>query len=56
MADKSFDFSETTALRMAELLSQTCSLQEYKRIQSIYIRARFGSDAKQIAAQTGFAV
>lgn len=56
MVDKLYDFSEITALRMAELMTQTRSLQEYKRIQAIYIRARYGSDAKEIAAQTGFAV
>lgn len=42
-------FPENTAERMKELLSSTRSVDEFKRIQSVYLRAEYSYSASQIA-------
>lgn len=46
-------FPVGTAERMRQLLTSTHSLSEYRRIQSIYFRAKYGYGAGQIADMVG---
>jgi transposase len=46
-------FPPETAERMERLLKSTESLDEYRRIQSIYLRSRYGFCAEQIAEWVG---
>jgi transposase len=56
VTEKPYNFSEEVASRMEELLAKASNQQDYRRIQTIYFRARYGDSAEQIAARTGFAV
>ena len=49
-------FPVGTAERMKQLLASTNSLSEYRRIQSIYLRAKYGYSAVQIADMVGFKI
>lgn len=49
-------FSKSTAEKMEDLLSCTTNLNEYKRIQCIYFRAKFDYDTTLIAQITGYKV
>lgn len=46
-------FPVGTVERMEKLLKSTDSLAEYRRIQSIYLRAKYGYNASQIAKMVG---
>ena len=46
-------FPKGTTERMKQLLTSTHSLNEYRRIQSIYLRAKYGYSAVQIADMVG---
>ena len=46
-------FPVGTTERMKQLLISTDSLSEYRRIQSIYLRAKYGYSAEQIAEMVG---
>ena len=46
-------FPVGTTERMKQLLMSTDSLSEYRRIQSIYLRAKYGYSAEQIADMVG---
>jgi transposase len=46
-------FPPETTDRMERLLKSTESLEEYRRIQSIYLRSRYGFCAEQIAEVVG---
>lgn len=49
-------FPAGTAERMKQLLSTTDSLSEYRRIQSIYLRAKYGYSAVRIADMVGLKI
>lgn len=46
-------FPPETTERMGRLLKSTKSLDEYRRIQSIYLRSKYGFCAEQIAEMVG---
>ena len=46
-------FPPNTVARMKALLSSTNKISEYRRIQSVYLRAKYGYDASQIAEMVG---
>jgi transposase len=46
-------FSVGTTERLEKLLALTSSLDEYRRIQSIYFRSRYGFSASEIAKMVG---
>ncbi len=52
MTEKPYNFSEEVVSRMEELLAKADNQQDYRRIQTIYFRARYGNSAEQIAART----
>jgi transposase len=49
-------FPAGTTERMRQLLASAHSLNEYRRIQSIYFRARYGYSAVQIADMVGLKI
>ena len=49
-------FPGGTTERMKQLLSSATSLREYRRIQSIYFRAKYGYSAVQIADMVGLQI
>lgn len=46
-------FAEGTGERMETLMSKTQNISEFKRIQCVYFRAKFGFDSKKIAQMVG---
>lgn len=46
-------FPSNTVARMTVLLSSTRSINEYRRFQSVYLRAKYGYSASQIAEMVG---
>jgi transposase len=46
-------FAEGTIQRMEELMRKTQKVSEFKRIQCVYFRAKFGFDSKQISQMVG---
>lgn len=49
-------FPSGTTERMKQLLASSNSLSEYRRIQSIYFRAKYGYSAVQIAEMVGLKI
>ena len=49
-------FPPDTAKRLEKLLASSCLLAERRRIECVYLRAKYGYSAEQIAKETGFRV
>jgi hypothetical protein len=49
-------FPPDTAKRLEKLLASSCSVAERSRIECVYLRAKYGYSAEEIAKETGFGV